>query len=186
MASSTLRGYADRARAALYDSFTHEYTPRQIALSFALGTFITMLPTLGAGLILFVLLARLFDWINSVALFSSVVVFNPVVKWGVYAGSFALGFVVLGPVEGFAVGDTPSFGDGSDIVLRLLVGNTILAVLVTVLAYLIVYRLVVAYQRNSLPVLEETVGEMVDELETQLDGDGVDRLEAAVDDDSAR
>ncbi|WP_336326348.1 DUF2062 domain-containing protein [Halovenus sp. HT40] len=171
MGRSRLRGYVDRVRAALYESFTHDSTPRQVALSFALGTFITMLPTLGVGLLLFVLLVRLFEWINSVALFSSVIVFNPAVKWGVYAGSFALGFVLLGPVDGFAIGDTPSFGDGSEIVVRLLVGNTILAVLATVLAYLIVYRLVVAYQRNSLPVLEETVEEMVDELETQLDAD---------------
>lgn len=184
MRQSRLRGYVGRVRAALYDSFTHEHTPRQIALSFALGTFITMMPTLGTGLIIFVVLVRLFDWINSVALFSSVVVFNPAVKWGVYAGSFALGFVLLGPVEGFAIGDVPSFGDGSDIVVRLLVGNTILAVLAAGLGYLIVYRLVVAYQRNSLPVLEETVEEMVDELGTQLDADGSETPTATPDDDA--
>ncbi|MXR51040.1 DUF2062 domain-containing protein [Halovenus sp. WSH3] len=164
-----VRGYLHRVRAAVYDSFTHEHTPRQIALSFALGTFITMLPTFGFGLIVFVVLIRLFEWINSIALFSSVAVFNPIVKWGVYAGSFALGFLLLGPVDGFGIGDTPSFSAGSEIVVRLLVGNTILAVVVTVLAYAVVYRLVVAYQRNSLPVLEETVGGMVAELETRIE-----------------
>jgi uncharacterized protein (DUF2062 family) len=177
------REYVTRVRAALYNSFTHEYTPRQIAASFALGTFITMLPTLGTGLILFVLLGRLFDWINSVALFSSVIVFNPVLKWGVYAGSFALGFVLIGPAEGFAIGDTPSFSDGSEILVRLLVGNTIIAVFATVLAYLIVYRLVVAYQHNSLPVLEESIEVMIDELETQLDSADAPKPDQSTEDD---
>ena len=161
-----IRAYRDRIRAALYDSLTQNSTPRQVALSFAVGTFITMLPTFGTGLIIFVVLIRLFGWLNKIALFASVLVFNPVVKWGVYAASFALGFVLLGPVEGFAVGDTPSFGDGSEIIFRLLVGNTILAVVAAVLGYVVVYRIVLAYERRSLPVLETAVEGAVEELES--------------------
>lgn len=164
------RAYTDRVRTALYESLTQESTPREIALSFAVGTFITMLPTFGFGLIIFVVLARLFGWVNNVALFASVLVFNPVVKWGVYAASFALGFVLLGPVAGFAIGDTPSFGDGSEIVLRLLVGNTILAVVATVLGYVVAYRLVVAYERRSHSILDTAVEEVIEELETTPDG----------------
>lgn len=161
--------YVDRVRVALHDSFTEDHTPREIAGSFALGTFITMLPTWGVGVLVFFVLARVFDWINKISLFASVAVFNPVVKWGVYASSFALGFFLLGPVDGFGVGDVPSTGDGSAIFVRLLVGNTILAVVATLVAYLVVHRLVVAYNRREMPVVEETVEQFVEELEERTE-----------------
>ncbi len=178
MVRARLQGYADRIRSEIYSSFTEESTPRQVAGSFAIGTFITMMPTLGAGVLVFFVLIYLFDWINKIALFASVLVFNPVVKWGVYAASFALGFALLGPVEGFGVGDVPSLGEGNDIVLRLLVGNTILAIIATILAYVLAYRLLVAYQKNAFPVVEETVDEFVDELEAQVDDQQTDEATA--------
>jgi len=39
-----------------------------------------MLPTLGAGLALFVVPLYLFDWVSKIALFASVLVFNPLVN----------------------------------------------------------------------------------------------------------
>ena len=170
MVRARVNEYVARVRVALHDSFTQEHTPREIAGSFALGTFITMLPTWGVGVLVFFVLARIFAWVNRIALFASVVVFNPVVKWGVYASSFALGFFLLGPVDGFGVGDVPSTGDGSEILVRLLIGNTILAVVATVVAYLAVHRLVVAYNDRQMPVVEETVEQFVDELDEQTDG----------------
>ncbi len=168
MVGARLQRYTDRIRSEIYSSFTEESTPRQVAGSFAIGTFITMMPTLGAGVLVFFVLIYLFDWINKIALFASVLVFNPVVKWGVYAASFALGFALLGPVEGFGVGDVPSLGEGNDIIIRLLVGNTLLAIIATILAYIFSYRLLVAYQENAFPTVEETVDEFVDELEEQV------------------
>lgn len=169
MVRARFRRYSNRVRAELHNSFTQEYTPREIAGSFALGTFITMLPTFGTGVLVFFVLLYLFERLNKIALFASVLVFNPVVKWGVYAASFALGFLLLGPVEGFGVGDTPSFTDGSEIIVRLLVGNTILAVIAMVLAYIGAYRAVIAYREHHLPVLEETVDGFVHGIEHKLD-----------------
>lgn len=157
--------YVSRIRAEVHDSLTEDYTPHQVAASFAVGTFITMLPTLGTGLVLFVVLVYLFDWINKIALFASVLVFNPVVKWGVYALSLALGFALLGPVEGVGITDTPSLGDGNAIVVRLLVGNTILAVIATVVAYIAVHRVASAYYAQELPILEHTVEHVVEGIE---------------------
>lgn len=162
--------YTNRVRAEIHSSLTEESSPHQVASSFAIGTFITMLPTLGTGLILFVIIAYLSDWINKIALFASVVVFNPVVKWGVYALSLALGFWLLGPVEGVSLTDTPSFGDGSDIVIRLLVGNTILAIVATIFAYVVAYRISEAYYNRELPVIEDTVDQLVEELQKREDG----------------
>lgn len=155
--------YGTRIRAELREAFTEEYTSREVAVSFALGTFITMLPTLGVGLLVFVVLAFVFDRISKLALLASVVVFNPVVKWGVYIASFALGVALLGPVEGIATADV-SFSSGPEIVARLLLGNLILAVIATVVAYVVVYRLAVAYETTKAgEIIDEALEEAVDE-----------------------
>lgn len=169
MVRERLRQYSNRIRAEIYSSLTAEYSTRQVAGSFAIGTFITMMPTLGTGVLVFFVLIYVFDWMNKIALFASVLVFNPVVKWGVYAASFALGIALLGPVDGFGIGDVPSISEGNDILVRLLVGNTILAIIAAVLSYVVVYRLVDAYEDRAFPVVAETVDQFVDELEGKVE-----------------
>ena len=140
-------GYVGRVRAALARSFAETHTPREVAGSFSPDVFITMLPTLGSGPPVFVGLAAVFERISEVAPFASVVVFDPAVKWGVYAASFGLGSLLLGPVEGVSVagggGLPPDAGRG--VLTRLLVGNLILAVVAAVPSYVIAYRLAVKY-----------------------------------------
>jgi uncharacterized protein (DUF2062 family) len=167
MAYSMLRArvgaYTERIRAALRDTLAEEHTPREIAGSFGLGTFITMLPTLGVGVLVFLVLAYVSDRISKLALFASVVVFNPVVKWGVYVASFTLGVVLLGPVEGVSVADA-SLDAGPDVIVRLLVGNTLLAIVAAVVGYLVVYRLAVAYELSKVgEIVDETIEEIAEE-----------------------
>ena len=162
-----VNGYVDRVRDELRKSFTQEYSTREVAGSFALGVFITMLPTLGTGLLLFVLLAWLFDRINRAALVASVIVFNPVVKWGVYAASFTLGVLILGPVPGVTPAEV-SLSAGPEIVIRLLVGNLILAVVAAVPGYFVCLRLVEAYRTHQIDVVD-AVADIVDPDGTELE-----------------
>ena len=147
--------YRERVRAALETAFEVERPPNDVAASFAVGVFITALPTFGAGLLLFVVLATAVDRISKLALLASVVVLNPVVKWGVYAASFWLGNRILGPAPGTTLSEV-SFSAGPDIVARLLVGNLILAVVFTVVGYVVVLRLVCAFRRRRIE-LEDAV-----------------------------
>lgn len=138
-----------RLREEFDTALRDEYTPKQVAGSFAVGVFVTSLPTLGVGVIVLLAIAYLFAKASKLALFAAVVVFNPVVKWGVYGGSFWLGTLLMGsPASG-----TPaeiSLSATPDIVIRLLVGNLILAVVFAVGAYLVAYRLTLEYrQRNG-------------------------------------
>ena len=159
-----------RARSELRRSFTEEHTPRETAGSFSLGVFITMLPTLGTGLLLFFVLAWAFERINRIALFASVIVFNPVVKWGVYGTSFALGTTILGPVPG-VTRSAVSLSAGPEVVARLLVGNLILAVIATAIAYVVAFRLVSSYDHTTIPVID-TVTDLVDDNAGGTSGDG--------------
>ena len=163
MIRSRMRQHADRVRAELQKAFVEEHTPRQVAGSFALGTFITMLPTLGTGLVLFLVISYLFGSVSKLALFASVVVFNPVVKWGVYASSIALGVFILGPIEVATLADS-SVDAGQALGTRLLVGNLILAIVATVAGYVVVHRLTVGYRTTELGTrIDDVVEEFIDE-----------------------
>lgn len=171
--------YVDRIRDELRKSFIQEYTPREVAGSFALGVFITMLPTLGVGLAVFAVLAFLFDRINKIAMFASVLVLNPAVKWGVYAASITLGFFLLGPVEGFD-GGAVTLDAGYEVLVRLWVGNLILAVVATAIAYPLAYRMVTEYRARELEVVGaavETVIDSFDESQANSDTASVDTSE---------
>lgn len=153
------REILDRVKSELHRSFTEEHTSRETAGSFSLGVFITMLPTLGTGLLAFVVLAWAFDRINKIAMFASVIVFNPVVKWGVYGSSFALGTSILGPIPGVSPSSV-SLSAGPPIVTRLVLGNVILAIVAAGVSYAVAYRIVKAYERREFGVVD-TVTDVV-------------------------
>lgn len=158
MFRSKVGEYGSRVVQELRRSVSDEYTPLQIAGSFAIGVFITMLPTLGAGFLVFAVLSYVSKWINPVALFASAIVLNPVVKWGVYASSLALGFLLLGPTSTVINGEV-TVDTGQAVLYRLLLGNTILAVLATIIAFVLVYRFACWYQPRASEVIEAVVEE---------------------------
>ena len=159
------RALLAKLRSELENALEEEHTPKQVAGSFALGVFITSLPTLGVGLLAFVVIAYLFASVSKIALFASVLVLNPVVKWGVYAASFWLGTVLLGPVGEVSRSDI-SFSAGPDIVVRLVAGNLILAVVFTAIAYVAAYRLTVTYRRrmDEVGLVEEALEDALERL----------------------
>lgn len=138
---------ATRVREELRAAFLEEHTPQEVALSFTIGVFITALPTLGVGFAIFVVLAYFFRQLSKIALFASVIILNPPVKWGVYTSSFWLGNQLLGPIPGVTL-ETISFSIGPDVLVRLWVGNLILATVFAVVAYVIAIRLVTRFHRN--------------------------------------
>lgn len=153
-----------KVRREIHDALRETHTPRQVAASFALGVFITALPTLGTGVLMFFVIAYLFSNVSRIALFASVIVLNPVAKWGVYGASFWLGREILGPTS--VTVETLSLSAGPEIVERLLVGNLIIAVAFTGIAYVLGYRFTVEYRRRAgdIGVLERGFERVVDWL----------------------
>lgn len=148
MVHGRLARTASRVRAELRAAFLEDYTPKQVAVSFTLGVFITALPTLGIGFALFVLLSYVFRQLSKIALFASVIILNPPVKWGVYTSSFWLGNQLLGPIPNVTL-DTISLSLGPDVLARLWVGNLILAVVFSIIAYVVSIRLVTKFQQKN-------------------------------------
>lgn len=146
--------YQEQVLTHLRAVLTESHPPHYTAVSFAIGTFVTVLPTLGAGLIVLAVIGYRFDWANQLALYAPVALFNPLVKSVVYVASFALGTAILGPIEELeGVGDvTLDFGleAGSEVLVRLLLGNAILAVLLAILGYAIVWYGVTVVRRERV------------------------------------
>ena len=149
MLRGRLAEYRSRVCGELEAAFAEEHPPGDVAGSFAVGVFITALPTLGTGLLAFLALVALVDRISKLALFASVVVLNPVAKWGVYAASFSVGSVLLGPAPG-ATPTELSLSAGPGIVVRLLVGNLLVAVALTAVGYVVVLRLVTSARARDV------------------------------------
>lgn len=111
------------------------------------------------GFVVFVVLAALFDSPSKLALVASVVVFNTVVKWGVYALSLGLGIALLGPVEGVSMADA-SLSAAPDVVVRLVVGNVIPAAVAALGGYVVSFRLVDRYADTAAEYIDD-VGDRI-------------------------
>lgn len=131
MLHERLVAYRETVQSGLRTAFAQDHPPQLIARSFAIGVFVTAMPSLGTGVLLLIGIAYRYAWANRLALFASVAILNPVVKTSVYAMSFALGTVLLGPVSDLTV------AAGSEILVRLLVGNTIIAVVLAGVGYVL-------------------------------------------------
>ena len=126
-----------------------EHTPHEVAGSFAFGVFVTSLPTAGTAFLVFVAVAYLSERASKLALAASLVVFNPPVKWAVYGASFWLGERLLGPIPGDALA-SPTLSAGTDVLVRQLFGNVVLAVVLSVMGYFAVRWLVRSYRRRGI------------------------------------
>jgi len=126
--------YRDEVRAQFRAAFSQDHPPHLIGASFAVGVFVTTLPTLGVGILVLAAIGYRYAWANHLALFLAVAVLNPLVKTSVHAMSFVVGTTLLGPVPGLV---DPEFtvDEGREVLVRLLVGNAVLAVVFALAGY---------------------------------------------------
>ncbi len=129
------------------EAFREEHTPHQVGVSFGIGIFITTLPTGGLGVGLFFVFAALWSWISKPAIFASVAVLNPFVKPVVYVASFQVGSLLLGS-RSIRSGQTAAESAGIA-AQKLLIGNLLVAVCLSVVGYVLVAYLTRAYRRRK-------------------------------------
>ncbi|MEF8880298.1 MAG: DUF2062 domain-containing protein [Candidatus Nanohaloarchaea archaeon] len=139
----------------LHEAFEEEHTDREIAFSFAFGIFVTSLPTLGLGLILFALLIKFTRSISRLAISASIVIMNPLTKWIFYLSSINLGSLIL-------TGRLSGIGGLEEALKYLLIGSIVLAAILSILSYFVALKLVKTYRSSELEIIEE-IDEAVEE-----------------------
>ena len=147
MIRERLARYRDRARRELTAAFQEEHTPHEVGVSFAIGVFVTSMPTGGLGIGLFFLFASLWSWISKPAIFASVAVLNPFVKPAVYVASFQLGGILLGPRSMQSI--DASAETAGIAVQQLLLGNVVIAVILSIVGYVLVVHMTRAHRRRK-------------------------------------
>lgn len=120
---------------------------RSIAIGFAIGTFITILPTPGFNILLGLLIILIFPKVSKYALFTAFFVFNGIVKTPIYIGAIYFGKLILN--DGFKI-----IWDGSILNTTMMlskpfiIGILILDAIITVLSYHAAYHTVKIYRRR--------------------------------------
>jgi len=122
-------------------------SPHAIALGFALGTMIGILPTPVISVFLGLLMILIFKNISKYALFIAIAFWNPFVMSPIYYYSFRLGTSIFGNVEPTRF-SLHLLNVAYEWVLKYLVGNLILAVSISALSYLVIRASVAGFRKK--------------------------------------
>lgn len=124
-------------------------SPHSIALGFALGTFIAILPTFGLGLIIGLIIVLIFKKVNKLSLIAAFILWNPFVVIPIYLFSYRIGDALMSALPiiklRFAL-----FNNVYNLTLRLLVGNFIIAFTASVLSYFSIKYFAKAFKKSLI------------------------------------
>jgi uncharacterized protein (DUF2062 family) len=134
-----------RRRVSLF--FNTNASPEAMARSFALGTLISVLPTPGFNIALAALLATKFKQLNKASLLAAVGVWNGFVVAPLYALSYQIGELLFGVMPNGLMG-VPLQVAVMSLLKGFLVGNVLIALVITAVSYIIV-KTAVSHTRKS-------------------------------------
>ena len=129
-------------------------SPHSIALGFAIGTAIAVLPTFGLGVFIGLLVLLIFKKISKISMFAAFALWNPLVLFSLYGLAYKIGTFVL---EGLPV-KTYQFWLWNQLFnysRRFLVGNLILTIILTIASYIIVYLFAKRYYKKYEKIVEK-------------------------------
>ena len=122
-------------------------SPSSIALGFAIGTFIAMLPTFSFGFVFGIIVLFIWPKVNKFTLMSSFLIWNIFTLAPFYALGYKIGDLIFGssPVSIFKI---ELINKVFDLTRRLLVGNAIIGIIISISLYYIIKSLVILYRKK--------------------------------------
>lgn len=150
----SLKGFRDNIKDYFKKIKTAEVSNHELALGFAIGTFIAILPTPGFGIFIAIFLAYLFRKINKPSILLSFVVWNPLFMSPVHFFSYKIGNLIThDELEQSAaqslINQIMNFGK------EYLFGNFILAVILSVISYFIIFQIVAYLKKRHVLIHNE-------------------------------
>ncbi len=143
-------------------------TPHEIAIGFALGALIAILPTFGLGIFIGLGLVLIFNRISKISMMVAFAVFNPVVLIFTYAASISIGKILFSSHPLITLG--PQYlNQISSFAMIFLFGNFILAGSIFLISYAVVFYLSKWYQKtHPIGKIEEFIKEEVAVIKEDL------------------
>ena len=109
-------------------------SPHSIALGFAIGTLIAILPTFGFGLLIGLVLLLFFKKVSKLSLIAAFIFWNPFMLVPIYLFSYKIGDALMSALPIIKL-RFELFNNAYNLTLRFLVGNFIIAFTASVLSY---------------------------------------------------
>ncbi len=140
--------YKDKLKHHFAQVLKTKNSPHEIALGFAIGVLIAVLPTPGISVLLGVLIILIYEKINKYSLFGALALFNPFFMIPFYYLSFKVGDLIFGtePVLRFNI---VFLNAVYNYTRRYLVGNLIVAVITSIMAYFIFKYIFIRYYKKN-------------------------------------
>lgn len=129
-------------------------SPESIALGFAVGTFIAILPTFGLGIFIGLLVVLVFEKVSKISLIAAFAVFNPAIEFTLYALNYSIGYSILAGKE-LPEATVDIYNNLFIYTQRLFVGSVITATILALISYFLIYYAVKSYQKRFLTELME-------------------------------
>jgi len=146
--------FRKKIRREFYKIISAKGSEHSIALGFAIGSFIAILPSFGLDILIGLLIVLIFKRINKFSLFGSFVVWNPLTLFPIYFLSYQLGSVIFGstPAIRFNVVMVDMIYNFS---ARFFAGTFILSLLISVTSYFVIRISVNRYKRRVIRLLKK-------------------------------
>jgi len=145
-----IKKYKEKIRKHFREVIKIKKSPFSIALGFALGTFLAILPTFGFGILIGLLIILIFKNISKVAMLAAFAIWNPLVLVPLAAASYKLGDIILADIPvrtlRFEILNRAYIYSR-----RYLVGNFIISLVSSILSYVIAYFATKKYQNRIKP-----------------------------------
>ena len=153
-----LKSWKEKAHAYFHKFMMNPHSEHSIGLGFAIGTFINVIPTFGLSIILALIIMLLFRKVNRVSLLAALVFWNPITLPPVYVASGFLGVFLMDwipflqqlvekiPLPAWNIPFLSSFFSTG---WKFLLGNAVLAVVLTIGSYWATRLLVRWYRREQ-------------------------------------
>ena len=142
-----MRKLTDKIKKHFRDVWEIKTSSHSIALGFAIGTLIAVLPTPGFGVLLGLFLVLIFKRINKFSLIVAFVFWNPFVLLPFYYLSYKIGNILFGslPVIKYDVVILDQIYNFSR---RFLVGNLLIAIFLSITSYFLIRFIVKVFRKK--------------------------------------
>jgi len=132
----------------LVEITTSKVSTHNLALGFAIGTFIAILPTPGFGILISIFLVYTFKRINATSILFPFAVWNPLVLAPIYVASYKIGDLLFAAKA--SIGSDFSYIHKALYFFQTyLVGNFIIAIFLSVISYFVIFKVTEIFKNKK-------------------------------------
>lgn len=143
-----IKNLLEKSKRHFSEVLTVQTSPHSIALGFAVGTFISIIPTPGFNILLGLLAVFIYPKLNKVALFGAFLVWNPLLSVPVYTFSYKIGQALFGPMPVIRY-ELTLWNHAYHFTRRIIIGSLILGFITAMISYGVVRVSAQKYQERQ-------------------------------------